>query len=232
MKRSMAAEMMDLPGQPRELLIDDLRNLRRINRYLGCHRNALRGVARAIDGRGKRRFTLLDVGTGSADIPTLIARWARRQNLDCWISCLERESTTVEQAAIETRNLPEVALIRGDALAAPFRPKCVDFVLASQLLHHFSDEQMVALLRDWARLARHAVIVNDLVRHALAYQGIRLLTRVVTRNVMTRTDGPLSVQRSLTVDEWRALFRRADAGEFVVERAVPYRILGIIWPRT
>jgi hypothetical protein len=49
---------------------------------------------------------------------------------------------------------------------------------------------------------------------------------------MTRTDGPLSVQRSLTVDEWRALFRRADAGEFVVERAVPYRMLGIIWPRT
>jgi hypothetical protein len=47
---------------------------------------------------------------------------------------------------------------------------------------------------------------------------------------MTRTDGPLSVQRSMTVAEWRALFRRADAGEFVVEWALPFRVLGIIWP--
>lgn len=143
---------------------------------------------------------------------------------------LEREPITVEQAALQTRDIPEVSVVRGDALAPPFRHKSIDFVLASQLVHHFSDDQIVVLLRNWACLARSAVIVNDLVRHPVAYHGIRLLTKAVTRNVMTRTDGPLSVQRSMTVAEWRALFRRADAGEFVVERALPFRVLGIIWP--
>ena len=232
MKRSLEAEMMDFPGQPRELLIGDLRNLRRINRYLGCHRNALRGVARAINETNARPFTLLDVGTGSADIPALIARWAKRENLDCRISCLEREPTTVEQAVAQTRGMSEIAIIRGDALAPPFAVKSFDLVLASQLLHHFSDDQIVALLRSWAGLARRAVIVNDLVRHPLAYHGIRLLTQALTRNVMTLTDAPLSVKRSLTVAEWRALFRRADAGEFFVERAPPFRMLGMIWPKS
>ena len=230
MRRSAEPEMMDLPDPPRELLIDDLRNLRHINRYLGCHRNALRGVACAIAANGQRRFTLLDVGTGSADIPALIARWARRRKLEARMIGLEREPITVEQAALQTRDISEVSVVRGDALAPPFRHKSIDVVLASQLLHHFSDDQIVVLLRNWACLARRAVIVNDLVRHPVAYHGIRLLTKAVTRNVMTRTDGPLSVQRSMTVAEWRALFRRADAGEFVVEWALPFRVLGIIWP--
>lgn len=232
MRRSAEPEMMDLPGQPRELLIDDLRNLRLINRYLGCHRNALRGVARALGKPSTGRFTLLDIGTGSADIPARIVRWSRRNNFAARISCLEREPTTVEQAAAQTRGMPEISIIRGDAMAPPFGAKSFDFVLASQLLHHFSDDRIVALLRNWAGLARRAVIVNDLVRHPLAYQGIRLLTKVFTRNRMTLTDAPLSVKRSLTVAEWRRLFRRADAGEFFVEWTLPFRVLGIIRPKS
>ena len=72
MRRSAELEMMDLPGHPRELLTGDLRNLRLINRYLGCHRTVLRGLARLVSTNKLRAFTLLDVGTGSADIPEII----------------------------------------------------------------------------------------------------------------------------------------------------------------
>ena len=80
-KRSMAREMMDSPDNPRELLEDDLRNLRIINRYLGNYRAVLGGLARLIEEQKLKRFSLLDVGTGSADIPALIASWARRHHL-------------------------------------------------------------------------------------------------------------------------------------------------------
>lgn len=228
MKRSAEKEMMDSPGQPRELLVDDLRNLRIINRYLGCYRNVLRGLARLTGAPGIRRFTLLDIGTGSADIPTIIARWARRKQIAARISALEREAVTVEQAVEQTRKFPEITVVQGDATAPPFRPASFDFVLASQLLHHFPDEQIVTLLRAWARLARRGIIINDLVRHPLAYHGIRMLTKTFTANVMTRTDGPLSVQRALTIAEWRELFRRADVGMYKIEWALPFRVLGLI----
>ena len=228
MNRSTEPEMMDFPGQPRELLIGDLRNLRTINRCLGCYGNVLRGLALALNGHRAREFSLLDVGTGNADVPAAIVRWARRRNLAARISCLEREAITVEQAVDQTKNLPEIAVVQGDALTPPFRSGSFDFILASQLLHHFADDQIVALLRSWARLARRAIIVSDLVRHPLAYHGIRLLTRGFTRNVMTRVDAPLSVQRACTIAEWREVIRRADIGAFRVEWALPFRVLGVI----
>ena len=228
MKRSAELELMDLPGQPKELLAGNLRDLRVINRYLGCYRSVLGGLARLVREQNLRRFTLLDVGTGSGDIPAAIARWARRQDIAAQISGLERDPVTVEQAMDQTGSLREITIVRGDAMAPPFRSGSFDFILASQLLHHFTDDQIVALLRGWARLARRAIIVSDLLRHPLAYHGIRLLTRGFTRNRMTRVDAPLSVRRACTLAEWRELIRRADIGASRIERALPFRVLGVI----
>lgn len=228
MKRSAAQEMMDIAGQPGDLLAADLRNLRLLNRYLGGCRAALGGVARLVGELRMRRFTLLDAGAGSGDVGAALARWARRQGIAAQISALEREAITAEQARMHTRAVPEIGIIRGDAMAPPFRAKSFDFVLASQFLHHFTDDQIVQLLRIWAPLARRAIIVADLVRHPLAYHGIRFLTHVLTRNEMTRFDAPLSVRRACTLAEWRALLRRADVGGVRVERAMPFRLLAVI----
>ena len=228
MKRSTEPEMMDLPGQPRDLLVGDLRNLRAINRYLGCYRNVISAVSRLVADEKLARFTLLDVGAGSGDVAGAIVRWARRRGIIAQIYALEREPVTVEQASVQSRTTPAIDVVQGDAVTPPFRAGSFDFVLASQILHHFPDDQILQLLRTWARLARRAIIVADLVRHPLAYYGIRFLTRALTRNEMTRYDGPLSVQRACTIAEWCALFQRAGIGRFHVEWTMPFRMLGVI----
>ena len=48
MKRSAEKEMMDLPGNPKDLLVEDLRNLRNINRYLGGYRGVMKGLKRLV----------------------------------------------------------------------------------------------------------------------------------------------------------------------------------------
>jgi SAM-dependent methyltransferase len=231
MKRSMEQEMMDLPGNPKEVLDEDLRNLRILNRYLGGYRSVLHGLDRLVGEAKLRRFSLLDVGTGSGDIPARITSWAEQRGIEASIVALEPEPVTARMAAILTRqktNPPFIPLckrgkegdfpccgisvVRGDGNAPPFRAAAFDFVLASQLLHHFSEEKIIALLRTWSRLARRAIIVSDLVRDPVAYYGIRLLTKLCTRNVMTLTDAPLSVRRAFTIAEWRELFRRAEIG--------------------
>jgi SAM-dependent methyltransferase len=243
MKRSYEKEMMDLPGQPRELLEEDLRHLRTMNRYLGGYRSVIRGLDRLIEEQKMRRFSLLDVGTGSGDIPIRINRWAHAKGVSAEIVALETEPVTVRIAATLTnpRFIPllqrgkerdfrrcGILVLRGDGLAPPFRPGSFDFVLASQLLHHFSEEKIVALLRNWSQLARRAIIISDLIRDPVAYHGIRLITKICTRNVMTRTDAPLSVRRAFTMGEWSELFRRAEVGRFQVFSVFPYRVLGLI----
>jgi SAM-dependent methyltransferase len=224
MKRSAAAEMMDSADNPRELLEEDLRNLRRLNRYLGGARCVRHGIAQFVRRQNLRQLAVLDVGAGSGDVATEIVRWCRDNHIDSTVVSLDRDPVTVAVAATQVAGWREIAVLRGDALAPPFAPKRFDCVLASQFLHHFSEAEIVALLQTWATLARRAIVVSDLVRHPLAYYGIRALTRMSTKNIMTRTDAPLSVQRAFTLAEWRELFRRAGVGKFQVTPLLPFRM--------
>jgi SAM-dependent methyltransferase len=228
MKRSTEKEMMDLPGNPKDLLVEDLRNLRVINRYLGGYRGVMRGLKRLVRKDRMTRFSLLDVGTGSADIPKVIIRWARTQTILARIVALEPEPVTAAEAAHQTQRWPEITVIRGDGMAPPFQTASFDFVLASQMLHHFPEDKIIALLKTWSGLARKAILVSDLVRDPLAYYGIRVITHLFTRNEMTRFDGPLSVRRALTLNEWRELFRDAAVGPFRVVPIFPYRQMTVI----
>jgi SAM-dependent methyltransferase len=228
MRRSRQKEMMDFPGNPKELLVEDLHNLRIINRYLGGYRGVMKGLKRLVRKDRMSRFSLLDVGTGSADIPKVIVQWARNRGIEATVVALEPAPVTAEEAAHQTRQVPEITIVRGDGEAPPFRSASFDFVLSSQLLHHFPEEKIIVLLKTWSGLARKAILVSDLVRDPLAYFGIRLITRLFTRNEMTRFDGPLSVRRALTLREWRALFREAAVGPFRLVPIFPYRQMTVI----
>lgn len=227
MKRSLQQEMMDHAGNPADLLEGDLANLRLLNRLLGGHRAVLTGLGRLVGRREASGLSLLDVGTGSADIPAAIVRWARRRRLCVRVVAVEADPVAAAAARRLTRNLPEISVVRGDARNLPFRPTSFDFVLCSQLLHHFSEGEIPLLLRNWSSLARRAILVSDLVRHPLAYFGIRLLTLLFTRNQMTRVDAPLSVHRSFTIPEWSELLRRAAIGELRLSPVFPFRLLAL-----
>ena len=223
MKRSLEREMLDQPELPASLLEDDLRNLRMINRSLGAARGVLGCLAAHIEENHLAGFTLLDVGAGSGDISARIARWARRKGVSARIVALERNPVAAQAARRLTAGWPEISVLRADGFSPPFFPGAFDFVFVSQVLHHFSEDEIVRLLRTWAGLAQRALLVSDLVRHPLAYYGIRLLTGF-SRNVMTRTDAPLSVRRAFTPNEWQEIFRRADVGDFDFYSLFPFRI--------
>lgn len=209
-------ELMDQPGLPASEVADAYRVLGRINRQLGNLRTAERelarflredfppGEARVLVGgpsgiAGAGAVTLLDVGSGSGDIPaSLVARFQLR-NVSLYPLVLDRDVTATGLAC--RRGLDAV---RGDALRLPLAGQSVDLVTAVKFAHHFSGHALDRLLAEMARVARLRVLVLDIRRHWLAYWGIMAWSRLFTRNRLVRFDGPLSVLRGFTPGELQA----------------------------
>jgi ubiquinone/menaquinone biosynthesis C-methylase UbiE len=223
-------ELMDrLDATPAELT-QGLIDITRLNR-IGATRTIVRQVAPFLARLGAgRTLRVLDVGTGAADIPLAIARWARQHGHRLRIVALDVHPTILAYAARATRDAPEVQIIGGDALEAPIRPGSVDLALCSLVLHHLPEDAVVRLLRRLASLARVGFIVNDFRRGRLAWAAVWLATHVTGCGSMARHDGPLSVRRAYTPAELSQLSTRAGLPDIRWHRAPMFRQIGV-WVR-
>ena len=191
-------ELMDAPDLPEDEVADAYRALRRVNRQLGNLRSMNREVQRFLeeDRAGAEGFTLLDVGSGSGDVPQTVRDALRSRQIEMVALALDRDATAVKLA--RRQGLPSV---RGDALRLPFGDQSIDLVTAIKFAHHFRGSGLACLIAEMARVARRRVIVLDIRRHWLAYWGIIAWSRLFTRNRLVRYDGPLSVLRGFTAAE-------------------------------
>lgn len=216
-------ELMDRPALTRDDLRPVLADLRHINLLLGWRMYALRAVARYIRHNGLARFSLVDVASGSGDIPLAIARWARREGITAWVVATDVSPEIVAVAREHMADVPGAEAQRQDALALTYPDGAFDIALCTLALHHFAPDDAVKLLRDMARVGRH-VFVFDLVRSPLAYIGAVLLTRLGRMNPITQHDGPASVRRAYTAAELRLLAERAGLRSPRVRVHFPFRL--------
>lgn len=224
-----ARELLDGPLDDPLGLDGNLRDLARINRWLGGYALTERALD-VVAGRpadAGRTISLLDVGAGGADIPVrLVALWGRRERRLEVVAVDERRAI-VDAAhrlipALERRG---VRMMVGDGRALPFEDHAFDVAHCSLVLHHLDPRGAVAMLREMRRVASLGVIVNDVARTRAGYAGAWLLTRTLLRNRYTRHDAPLSVRRAYTLKEARAILAVAGLRP-VTEFRAPF---GVRW---
>jgi SAM-dependent methyltransferase len=199
---------MDDPRADPAQLQRSLKFIRRINVLLGYTRATLRHLQQfSRSWKPGQRIRIVDLGTGSADIPRAILRWADRRGFDVHIVGVERHGRTAEIAVSSAGANPRLKIIQGDVLNMPLCDGTFDYALTAMFLHHLSDAQAVAVLMAMDRLARRGLIVADLLRNRRAYRWIRLLTAL--SNPMVRHDAALSVLQAFSKPEALALARSA-----------------------
>lgn len=219
-----ATELLDARRHDRRELEQSLDQVAEVNRWLGGRR-AIWHALRPLLSRSATT-TILDVGTGSADIPVDIAQRARRADLRVAIIASDRHAQIREIAAARTVGQPGISVAAADALALPFDRRACDVVLLSMTLHHFDEAEQIVALREAARVARRAVIINELERCTPNYIGARLLAGTRWRgNRLTRHDGPLSVLRAFTINELGDLAASAGLRVQLLQRRFFYRIV-------
>lgn len=220
--RTQQLELMDDRSIGGAELSEALSQLRLINTLLLAYGPTVRGVAELWRSAGRpQTLEFLDVGAGSGDAARALLRWAERHGIALHITLLDLHPDTCAVAAAVWRSEPRVRVVCGDVHHLP--PHSVDIVTAALVVHHFSDEQLPALLDVMVRAARFGVVINDLHRHPLAYAAIWLATRCWSRNRMIRNDAPLSVRRGFVAADWERLGRQLPAVEFRYRRQAFFR---------
>ena len=228
---ALAEEWLDAPGVEYPLLEQSLHDLSRMSTLLTWTGQAVKQVAEMVEQLQLQRFSVLDVGTGAANIPIALARWARRRVLPIEITASDVSEQTLNAARANCAGFPEIHLEQQDALALTYAAQSFDLVLCQGILHHFSPEKAQVLLKEMARVARHAVIVIDLQRGRAIYIAARLVMSILRPSRITRHDGLVSIRRSYTPSEVRALAERADLHSATVRTTFPVRQV-LVWQRS
>jgi SAM-dependent methyltransferase len=216
--RRRGVEILDDPATVPALRARSLGDVARSNRLLGGARAVLAELARLFPALGASA-TLLDVGTGLADIPRRARDRARTRGLALHTVGLD-EAPSLSAAVKSSLD----ASLCGDARALPVATASIDVVTCSQLLHHFADDEIAVVLRELDRVSRGWVVVSDLRRSWLAAWGFWLLSWPLGFHRVTRHDGFVSVLRGFTVDELARHVLVATGQRADVRRHLGYRL--------
>ena len=156
---------------------------------------------------------VVDLATGSGDIPRLLVDHARRIGAQIEIDAVDRQAATLEIARRLSADYPEISYHAANILEWDCA-QGYDISLCSLALHHFSEDDAVKLLRRCRALSTRFVLVSDLRRGFLLQGGVYMLTALIFREPMTRFDARLSALRAFSFVEMRELAIQAGWKDF------------------
>ena len=142
---------MDRPQPVSAELISDLSNLRTLNRYFGSYRLVRHFLRRWL--RPNDNLCIIDLATGSGDIPRLVVEFARRIGASVRIDAVDLQASTIRIAQELSKGFPEIHYHCAD-IHNFGSTQSYDLVLFSLALHHFTAEEAIALLRRCRELSR------------------------------------------------------------------------------
>lgn len=224
--RRRGVEWLDDPGIDPDVRSRSIGDVTRSNRLLGGLRSASHAF-RAVLPALPPAITILDIGTGLADVPARLRAIGRAGRRDVFAIGVDLAPTLL---AASRGRLD--AAVCADALALPFGDRAVDVTVCSQILHHFDEDGAVAFVREMNRVARRAVIVSDLRRSWIAAAGFWAVSFPLRFHPVTRHDGVVSVLRGFTADELRRIVLRATGVAPIVERHLGWRLTARWEPAT
>jgi 2-polyprenyl-3-methyl-5-hydroxy-6-metoxy-1,4-benzoquinol methylase len=218
--RRRGHEILDDASVDAGTRIRSIRDVTRSNRLFGGRAAAVEAFSEAMV-RGQPA-TVLDVGTGLADIPEAL----RRRHGSLTVIGLDEAADLLRHASGRLDHA-----VCGNARSLPFRDASVDVVICSQLLHHFADQDLGDIIAELNRVARSLVVVADLRRSWVAAAGFWLASFPLRFHPVTRHDGVVSVFRGFTAAELRAAIQKATGISPRVDRRPGFRLTATWTPR-
>jgi len=213
-QRSSQKELLDREDIPFEDIKRNLQELDYINRKSGGHDITLDGIVALIKHRinFNSRLTIVEIGCGGGDNLRAIRNWAEKTRLPVELKGIDINPDCIEYAKQLKRNRG-IELILSDYKKVDFKQK-PDIIFSSLFCHHFTNAELVFMLKWMKENSSIGFFINDLHRHALAYYSIKILTKTFSKSYLVKNDAPVSVQRGFKRKDWEVLFGKAGISNF------------------
>jgi len=221
-KRSYQKELLDRDDIPLDDIRQNMLELDIINTWLGGHAISIGGLKHLIGRR--RQISICEIGCGGGDNLRALVRWCHKKNIHVRVTGIDLNAHCIDVAKDRWQEGP-AEWIHSDYRNVVFDQGRPDIIFSSLFCHHFTDEELVGQLGWMEENAGVGWFINDLHRHIMAWQSIRLLTKWFSRSYLVKNDAPLSVQRGFTRPEWMELIRQAGINDAKVQWKWAFRWL-------
>jgi 2-polyprenyl-3-methyl-5-hydroxy-6-metoxy-1,4-benzoquinol methylase len=212
MERARVSELLEDPSIPEAVALQAYRDLARTEHLLGNQAAIFRALR-----AGPPVSRVLDIGCGHGAMLEEI-----------------RDRLHVDVVGFELRPAPasiRMPILVGNAARDPL--PTADVALAICMVHHLTEPDVVALIRNVSKTCRRFIIL-DLVRHWIPLALFRVFLSPFLHPI-NAADGATSVQRAFTPRELRSLVDQAveGTGARLTHTVAPFytrQMVEITWP--
>jgi len=228
-KRSNASEIMDNFMMEGEILRDALDKIASINRLLGGNKVTLAGVKHLLKTVNKNEeIRILDVGCGNGDMLRALADHAIKKNLKFELMGIDANNFTIGHARQLSVAYPNISYTCADIFEEIQTTAPYHIILCTLTLHHFTDTDIIRLLKNFHDKTSLGIVINDLQRSALAYYLFTALCFVFDLNQMSKDDGLVSILRGFKKHDLLAYAKAIPANHFILHWKWAFRYQFII----
>lgn len=210
MPRKMQKELLDADGIPFEDIRQNMKELNAINTWLGGHAITITGLKKIMQQAATpvKVLSICETGCGGGDNLLAIQQWGNRNGMRMRLTGIDIKKDCIEYARENNTNT-SFEWIQSDYRLVNFPTEKPDIIFCSLFCHHFSDDELVAMMQWMQQNSRLGFFINDLHRHRAAYYAIKILTQLFSKSYLVKHDAPLSVMRGFKRKEWKSILQRA-----------------------
>jgi hypothetical protein len=222
--RLEAREQMDEPSCDLDRLEKTLDQFHFINRWISRTPALIaRYVLPILEAHPEKEHHLLDLGAGGCDMAVAVLDLARRRGLRLRVTALDSDARIIRFARRRHGDKTGLTILERD-LGDWTGLEPVDFVFGNHILHHLTEERILALLRDLPGLNPAGILFSDLERRRWPYLAFYAGGSLLFHRSFTTADGLLSIRRAFTAEELQRLAGLTRAG-YRVLRLFPDRLI-------
>ena len=225
-ERSSRKELLDADNIPFADIRQNMKELDMVNARLGGHSISISAVKKFLESNKLKDITICEVGCGGGDNLAAIDKWCSKHRIQTRFIGIDIKKECIEYAKEQHANMP-VTWIVSDYRTVTFTQKPT-IIFSSLFCHHFTNEEVVSMLKWMSNNSTTGFFINDLQRHIIPYQLIKNLTALFSRSYLVRNDAPLSVARGFKKHEWKGLLRAAGILNYSLEWKWAFRFLIIV----